>query len=142
MRLPQIPLDHVSYQLRIRVNKAICVAIGALGRHHFPQGEYVYTGSAKRHLHARLARHLRPEKKLRWHIDYLLAHPAVCIVSVTTSNQAECDWNRQMKGDAPVAGFGASDCRSGCGAHLVRLESPAQPKRCEEDRRAGSPVSS
>ncbi len=58
-----------TYQLVIRVPLQIEVTIGKLGLFRFPEGTYVYTGSARRNYEARIARHLRQEKSLRWHID-------------------------------------------------------------------------
>lgn len=107
-----------TYQLVIEVPKAMRRRIGLLGTFGFPAGLYVYTGSAKRNLEARIARHLRKEKALRWHIDYLLSSPGVRIVVVTRSRRGECALNRATAGSVPVPGFGASDCRSGCGSHL------------------------
>ncbi len=109
---------HTSYQLQIRVARALRLRIGALGELHFPPGRYLYTGSARRNLQARIARHLRHEKRLHWHIDYLLAHPAVTLEGTATSGQAECAWNQANAGLVLQPGFGASDCRAGCGAHL------------------------
>ncbi len=63
------PATHVSYQLLIRIGRPIRLRIGALGVQEFPAGHYLYTGSARRNLEARIHRHLRREKKLRWHID-------------------------------------------------------------------------
>jgi len=94
------------------------VSIGRLGEFDFPAGDYVYTGSARRNLEARVARHLRREKRLRWHIDYLLAAPGVTVSEVRRSDVAECALNQATVGRAPVPGFGASDCRQGCGSHL------------------------
>jgi len=37
----------------------------------FPPGYYVYFGSAHGGLSARVSRHLKREKRLHWHIDYL-----------------------------------------------------------------------
>ncbi len=51
--------------------------VGALGTLHFERGYYVYIGSAQRNLQKRVERHLRREKKLRWHIDYLLLHARI-----------------------------------------------------------------
>lgn len=115
------PSGDTTYQLRIRIDREIRLGIGALGQQTFPAGEYLYTGSARRNLEARIRRHLSSEKRLRWHIDYLLAHPDVRVTAVTTSAREECEWNRSAGGKAVVPGFGASDCRSGCGAHLVYL---------------------
>lgn len=112
---------HISYQLLIEVETPITVAIGALGVQPLAAGRYVYTGSAKRNLRARIDRHRRQEKRLHWHIDYLLAHPRVRLREVETSSVAECDWNRSVNGTIPVPGFGASDCRNGCLSHLIFL---------------------
>lgn len=110
-----------SYQLLIDVPHPIAVTVGRLGRFSFPAGRYVYTGSARRNLDARIARHLRKHKALRWHIDYLLAAPGVRVLSVRHSRREECALNRATAGSIPVPGFGASDCRAGCGSHLKRL---------------------
>jgi len=63
----------VSYQLVIEVRSPVRCSVGRLGMVDFPSGTYVYTGSARRGFEARLARHVRATKTLRWHIDYLLA---------------------------------------------------------------------
>lgn len=110
-----------SYQLLIDVARPLRCAIGRLGEFDFPAGRYVYTGSARRCLEARIARHVRREKTLRWHVDYLLAAPGVRVVDVVRSRRGECALNRAVGGGMPAKGFGASDCRAGCGAHLRYL---------------------
>lgn len=114
-----------TYQLRIAVAAPLRVEVGRLGVFDFPAGHYVYTGSARRNLEARIARHLRREKTLRWHIDYLLTAPGVSVVDVLRSRRDECRWNRSVAGEIVVPGFGASDCRKGCGSHLKRIVSAA-----------------
>lgn len=108
----------VTYQLEIAVARPLELAIGRLGRFEFPAGRYVYTGSARRNLEARVARHLRREKTPRWHIDWLLLAPGVSVTAVRRSSRDECTLNRRTRGVVPVPGFGASDCRAGCGSHL------------------------
>lgn len=110
-----------SYQLRIRLVEDTYIQVGRLGRFHFPAGDYVYTGSAKTNLEARIARHLRRDKRLRWHIDYLLAAPGVTVAEVIRSGREECELNQATPGRVLVPGFGASDCRRGCGSHLKLL---------------------
>lgn len=110
-----------TYQLRIRVEKPLRLAIGRLGSFDFPAGDYVYTGSARRHLEARIARHLRKEKTLRWHIDYLLVAPGVAVTEVVRSDADECALNQATAGRVQLPGFGASDCKHGCGGHLKYL---------------------
>ena len=73
-KIPQLPATTQSYQLHIRLSRPICCQIGRLGRFDFPAGRYLYTGSARRNMAARLTRHLQREKPLRWHIDYLLTN--------------------------------------------------------------------
>ncbi|OYV32368.1 MAG: hypothetical protein B7Z83_10760 [Thiomonas sp. 20-64-5] len=106
----------ISYQLRIDVDKPVRLRIGRLGRFLFPAGRYAYTGSAKRNLEARIARHLRKDKALRWHIDWLLSAPGLRVVSVERSSECECALNQNLSGAIVAPGFGASDCRKGCGS--------------------------
>jgi len=113
--------NETSYQLRIDVSQPLRCAIGRLGEFDFPAGRYVYTGSARRNLDARIARHIRHEKALRWHIDYLLTSPGVCVVEVVRWRRGECGLNRASRGRILAVGFGASDCRADCGAHLKYL---------------------
>jgi len=109
---------YITYQLLIEVARPVRVIVGRFGKFAFPAGRYVYTGSARRNFEARIARHLRPEKTLRWHIDYLLAARGVRVVDVRRYVEDECMINRATPGSVPIPGFGASDCRAGCGSHL------------------------
>lgn len=113
--------DHCTYQLLIEVGEALDIDVGRLGRCHFAAGRYIYTGSARRNFEARIARHLRRDKKLHWHIDYLLSQPVVAVVDVRRYSVAECDINHRQPGVILLPGFGASDCRERCGSHLKYL---------------------
>jgi Uri superfamily endonuclease len=113
-----------TYQLIIELRRPVTVAIGRLGRFHFPRGRYVYTGSAKRNLEARIARHLSQHKRLHWHIDYLLHVEGVRVIKVRCFARAECNVNAATRGAIIASGFGASDCRAGCGSHLKYLGLP------------------
>jgi Uri superfamily endonuclease len=121
----------ISYQLTIEVGAPIRCEVGGLGAIDFPAGAYVYTGSARRGFEARLARHVRTIKTLRWHIDYLLAAPGVRIVGIARSRRDECRLNQASKGRVLVARFGASDCNAGCGAHLKYLGPLTRPLPAE-----------
>ena len=114
--------DHRTYQLLIEVARPVRVSIGRLGSYAFPAGRYIYTGSARRNFEARIARHLRREKTLRWHIDYLLAAPGVRVAGVRRYVEDECSINLATPGIVLIDGFGASDCRAGCGSHLKYLD--------------------
>jgi len=110
-----------TYQLHIRLASDCELVIGRLGTFRFPAGHYLYTGSAKRHMETRIRRHLSQEKRLRWHIDYLLACSAAEVVAVRHFTASECGLNRRTSGEVLIPGFGASDCRRGCGSHLKYL---------------------
>ena len=116
-----IPQDAITYQLIIELRRPVHVAVGRLGEVSFPIGRYVYTGSARRGVEARVRRHLSPQKRLHWHIDYLLASPRARVVEIRSFSDEECVVNRRTRGDIVVPGFGASVCQAGCGAHLKRM---------------------
>ena len=118
--------DQGAYCLVIRLDAESEATIGRLGRFRFPKGHYMYFGSAMRGLAARIARHKRRTKPLRWHIDYFLALPAARLIAAVpypSNLRQECDLNQAMQRwpgtRIPVPGFGASDCVSGCPAHLT-----------------------
>lgn len=121
--LPQALADPslCTYQLVIEVARPRILVIGKLGRMRFPAGRYVYTGSARRNLLARVRRHLAKEKTLRWHIDYLLTARDVQVTDVRLSSEPECQVNQRLAGEVIMPGFGASDCRAHCGSHLKWL---------------------
>jgi len=107
-----------SYQLFIALSQAAEIQIGRLGLFKFPKGTYVYTGSAKRNIDERIARHLSKDKNLHWHIDYLLANKQSKIINVLKSNLSECKLNANTTGKTIIAGFGSSDCKQTCRSHL------------------------
>lgn len=113
-----------AYQLHLRLDKSVRIKVGKLGTFLFPAGRYVYTGSALNGLEKRIERHFRKQKKLRWHIDFLLQHAQIESVTVVeTDERIECELNCQVlnrpKAKVIVKGFGSSDCR--CPAHLIYL---------------------
>ena len=116
------------YCLLLWLPRATRLGFGRRGRCHLDRGWYVYTGSAKRNLASRLARHLRRWKRLHWHIDRLRAVARIREVWVWPwTPGGECKQNGMVRelpgGTYPARGFGASDCR--CYAHLVAF--PFQP---------------
>ncbi len=116
-----------TYQLLIGLTAPQRIRIGRLGEFDFPAGRYVYTGSARRCLKARIARHLSASKKLHWHIDFLLAAQAAQVLEVQRFQEDECWVNRRTPGRILIPGFGAGDCRARCVSHL---------KYCGDDNRA------
>ena len=115
------------YQLRISVGKTCSISIGKLGNFSFPTGKYIYTGRSKKNLSQRIDRHKKRNKKCFWHIDYLLTDENVqlediAIISENSSN--ECNENKKLLRENALiiaGGFGASDCKNNCGAHLLYL---------------------
>jgi Uri superfamily endonuclease len=107
-----------SYILLIEISQGVCMEIGALGPLEFPQGFYAYCGSALGGLATRINRHLRREKKLRWHVDYLLEEGRVRgMMFAVTNERFECQLAKGL-GHAfnNYLGFGSSDCQ--CPSHL------------------------
>ncbi|MCJ7841927.1 GIY-YIG nuclease family protein [Lederbergia sp. NSJ-179] len=67
------------------------VTIGKLGGFHFSKGYYIYVGSAKRNIQARVNRHIQMEKKKRWHIDYLRPYLQIEGVQIYPGDEGECE---------------------------------------------------
>ena len=117
-----------TYALVIALEGEVTIAVGRLGHFAFPRGYYLYAGSARGGLAQRVGRHLRREKRLRWHIDYLLERAEVVEVWYAPGDERrECLWAAAAR-DMPQAriiapGFGSSDCR--CPSHLLFF--PRQP---------------
>ena len=121
-------MDKGTYCLILR-NRRCRVVVGALGPISFRGGWHVYVGSAQgTGGFSRVRRHVRVANEgtgsPRWHIDYLLVHPAFSLVGVacaaTTDRESECTIARLLDG-VPVPGFGCSDCR--CSSHLLYFTS-------------------
>jgi Uri superfamily endonuclease len=130
--------------LILQLQRPATIAVGRLGRFRFPSGWYAYAGSARGPggLAARVSRHLRSPKPLRWHVDYLRAAARpVEVWYVVGTGKRECAWAQALVGllgaSIPAPRFGASDCR--CPAHLVRFAAP--PDRAAFARAADEPVS-
>ena len=95
------------------------IHIGRLGCFHFHRGVYFYVGSAQRNLSARIERHNKKKKMLRWHIDYLSTRVKMLgAITINGSQELECQLAKKLRNlfELVVSGFGASDCR--CGGHL------------------------
>lgn len=98
------------------------IRVGQLGTIAFRPGLYAYVGSAQRNLRARLERHARRHKPLRWHIDYLsMRAQMIGALVFAGAKERECRLARRLTevGAETVPGFGCSDCR--CHSHLFRL---------------------
>ncbi len=119
------------YCLIIDLKRDINITIGALGKIKFKKAKYAYIGSAQNNLEKRINRHLSSHKKIRWHIDYVLADAHARIVQVfykKADKSAECKTAALLaKSEGIIKGFGCSDCH--CVSHLLKLESLESIKR-------------
>lgn len=140
--MTDLPVTPGTYALHLHLSQSTLLCVGRLGEFTFPVGEYVYLGSAfgSGGLRARLGRHLRGDGNPHWHIDTLRAKAR--LRSYHFVEQAggesylgpvplECLWSQALasanQAHVPVPGFGASDCRAGCPAHLVAFLREEQP---------------
>lgn len=122
----KLPSLSGTYVLILFAKNEFNVAVGKLGNFKIKKGYYVYVGSAfgPGGLKARVGRHLKKSKKLRWHIDYIRAETEIVDIHFSTSNEKlECQWAANLAengGETPFKGFGSSDCK--CTSHLFYFE--------------------
>ena len=89
-------------------------------------GHYLYCGSARGPggLRARLSRHMRRGKTIRWHIDRLTETGAVLGAWFFPGGD-ECELVATLSSlPVPIAGFGSTDCAR-CRSHLLQWPSGA-----------------
>ncbi len=113
-----IPALPGAYVLVVELAQAIIVAVGRR-RWTLCAGRYLYCGSARGPggLKARVARHMRRGKPVRWHVDRLTMRGIVRGAFVLPGGD-ECALAAALSHlPAPVPGFGSSDCRR-CASHL------------------------
>lgn len=120
-----IPAVGGAYVIRIRLRKAVTFQSGRIAGQRLAAGLYLYCGSAygPGGLAARVGRHLKRGKALRWHIDHLTETGEITGVLLMPGGR-ECDLVRRIAADpgsgVPIIGFGSSDCRV-CESHLLRV---------------------
>ncbi len=122
----EFPAAAGTYVLWFSLPDALTIQAGRLGGVTLPAGVVAYVGSARGPggLRARLRRHLRADKPLHWHIDYLtVVVPVAAIWFSTAAERLECAWAQCIAAQPgvtiPAMRFGASDCT--CGAHLFTV---------------------
>jgi endonuclease-3 len=112
------------YILKIKLDHPTTLTYGKKHTSHFPKGYYYYVGSALNNLEARINRHLSQEKKIHWHIDYLLKVATIeHIYYKITTEKEECPLAQTLaiKLDN-IPNFGSSDCT--CKSHLYYTSNP------------------
>ncbi len=118
-----------TYALFFWLDEPLTVSAGRLGAVTLPAGWLAYAGSAlgPGGLHARLRRHLAPTKREHWHIDALTTRIRPTFwLALADGERRECDWAQRLaahpRASIPAPGFGSSDCKRGCRAHLIALD--------------------
>ena len=107
-----------SYSLIIKAPEE--AEIGALGLKEFDSDYLVYNGSAfgpgglKR-----VFRHFSSDKRIHWHIDYLLQEGELEAALIFPDKDLECELSSEFS--RPVDEFGSSDCD--CNSHLFEFDS-------------------
>ncbi len=114
--------DRGIYLLLIFKDNEEEIRVGALGRIKFDMGYYVYVGSAQRNLRKRLERHFRKEKKIRWHIDYLLSRARILDFYAKNYPKSYEEKIAIKMGEkySYIPNFGSSDSRAP--SHLFKIE--------------------
>jgi len=126
-----LPAVAGAYALVLRLDRPLRPAIRTLAAATLPAGTYLYVGSARGPggIHARVARHLRRDKPVHWHVDHLTGAGRILRVIVVPGG-SECALAARALAfgsvSVPVPGFGSSDCRT-CPAHLFRLSGATGP---------------
>jgi Uri superfamily endonuclease len=132
-----IPDAAGAYLLAVDLAAPLALDFGGFGGRVLPPGRYVYCGSAygPGGLRARIGRHLKRGKPLRWHVDRLTAAGHVAGIAAI-AHAHECDLVARVLAvpgaTVPAPGFGSSDCRR-CPAHLI-----AVPAECDVAVMAGA----
>ena len=117
--------DSGVYCLVIECSSSTLIECRSFNNISFNKGYYYYAGSAQKNLSKRIERHIRKDKKIHWHIDYLSAHPNFEIKGVLIfkdkKKSFECllskDLNDNFRLKAGALHFGNSDCDK-CATHL------------------------
>jgi Uri superfamily endonuclease len=117
------------YLLIVELPVDTTIRVGKKGMIPFKKGSYGYVGSALNGLEQRIMRHLRSQKKIHWHIDYLLAHATIAHVFIKeSSKREECDLAHHFEqAFDTIPGFGCSDCA--CHSHLFFGSADGMMKR-------------
>ena len=107
-----------SYLLLIELKNTETIPVGKLGKIDFKKSYYIYVGSALNGLDQRIQRHLRKQKKIHWHIDYLLNRTKIVNVFYKQSKiREECFIAKTLERElSSIPGFGCRDCE--CKSHL------------------------
>jgi sugar fermentation stimulation protein A len=105
-----IQVDNDIYIVVFHLPANKLIRVGKLDRFHFRGGFYFYVGSAQRNLSARIKRHNKKEKPLRWHIDYLSVKAKMLgAIMIPGQRERECQIAKELGEIIELAmpGFGS-----------------------------------
>lgn len=124
-----------TYALILKNSENRNVQIGRWQALDIEPGFYIYIGSAfgPGGIKARVSRHFRRSKPMRWHIDFIssITKP-VSAWYTCRSKRVEHDWAQtflKIPDFRPIKGFGCSDCR--CFSHLFYSKKQPELKKFE-----------
>ena len=115
-----LPAVKGAYVLRIDLPHDLVVHMPRRPDTILDAGRYLYCGSANGSggIKARVGRHMRGDKTVRWHIDQLTASGKV-IGAWSFIGGDECALVARLSMlPTPIHGFGSSDCRE-CASHML-----------------------
>jgi Uri superfamily endonuclease len=119
-----------AYVLVIEMARPLTIALPRKPAMTLGTGRYLYCGSARGPggLSARLRRHMRRGKSVRWHVDRLTEVGDV-IGAWALPGGDECELAAALSSlPAPIAGFGSTDCAR-CRSHLFEWQDAMTPAR-------------
>jgi histidyl-tRNA synthetase len=117
----EIPSLPGAYVIAIELADPVAVTLLGQAAIELPAGRYLYCGSAKGPggLKARLSRHFRRGKSVRWHIDQLTERGSIVGTWIFLGGD-ECELVRRFSQlPIPIPGFGSCDCAKCC-SHLLQ----------------------
>jgi Uri superfamily endonuclease len=116
-----------AYVLAIELAESVRVALPGKPAANLIPGRYLYCGSARGPggLRARLRRHMRRGKTVRWHVDHLTEAGMVLGAWIFRDGD-ECELAAALSSlPTPITGFGSTDCAR-CRAHLFEWRDAAK----------------
>jgi len=118
-----IPSGPGAYLLLIGLARPVVLDMPRFSGVTVAPGWYAYAGNANGPggLRARVARHLRQDKRAHWHVDLLTQAGTVAALCFPASDECRLVGALTLTPtfSIPVPGFGSTDCRR-CESHLVR----------------------
>lgn len=119
----KIPCGPGAYVLLIGLARPVVLTTPRFSGVTVTPGWYAYAGNANGPggLRARVARHLRRDKRAHWHVDQLTHEASVTALCFPGSDECRLVESLALAAafTIPVPGFGSTDCQR-CESHLVR----------------------